>query len=262
MMTTYFDSHAHITCEALYPQVDILLSRAQDASVRHIANICTNALSLQRGLELAKKYPWVHNVAATTPHEVDKEGEIFFPLVKQAALQGDLTAIGESGLDYFYYQHTKDIQQHFLRQYFKLALECQLPIVIHCRDAFADFFPILDDSYMLNGKHAKGVLHCFTGTVKEARELIERGWYVSLSGIVTFKKSTELHQVAKEVPLENLLIETDSPYLAPQSKRGKQNEPSYLPEIACWISELKGIPLEHVANVTKQNAYTFFNLQP
>ena len=261
-MTNYFDSHAHITSERLYSEVDLLLARAKEAEIKHIANICTNKQSLQHGLEVAKKHPSVHNVAATTPHDVEQEGQIFFPIVKEAALKGKLVAIGESGLDYFYYENSKDTQQHFLRQYFKLALECQLPIVIHCREAFKDFFKILDDDYMQNGKHAKGVLHCFTGTSKDAHELVERGWYVSLSGIVTFKKSTELHKIAQEVPLQNLLIETDAPYLAPQSKRGKQNEPSYLPETARFISELKGIPVEQLAEATYQNACQFFNLKP
>src|SRR5690606_11703421 len=119
--------------------------------------------------------------------------------VKETALKGELVAIGETGLDYFYYSETKELQQHFLRRYFKLALECELPIVIHCRDAFEDFFRILDEEYIIAGKHAPGVLHCFTGTLDEAEEIVRRGWYLSLSGIATFKKSDVLHEVARKV---------------------------------------------------------------
>ena len=139
-----------------------------------------------------------------------------------------------------------------------LALECELPIVIHCRDAFADFFQIIDEEYPVN---KKGVLHCFTGTLEEAKEVVKRDWYLSLSGIVTFKRSEELREVAKIVPLDQLLIETDTPYLAPQSRRGKQNEPSYLPETAKLIADVKGISLEELAKATANNATELFKLK-
>lgn len=261
MAATYFDSHAHLTSEMLYPEIDALLDRASKAAVGNIANICTDIDTLEKGLELVKRFPWIHNVAATTPHDIEAEGELFFPIVTAAAKRGDLVAIGESGLDYYYYPHSAALQQHYLRRYLQLALECQLPIVIHCREAFADLFKTIDDAYMQAGKHAPGVLHCFTGSVHEAHEIAARGWFLSLSGIVTFKKSTVLQQVAKEIPLERLLIETDAPFLAPQSKRGKKNEPSYIAETARCIADLKGISVERVAAVTNENAFSLFNLK-
>jgi TatD DNase family protein len=260
MTMTFFDSHAHLCDDALYPEIDDILGRAKEAHVAHIANICTDAVTLERGLKLRERYSWVHNVASTTPHTVETNGESFFPIVEAAAKRGDLVAIGESGLDYFYYKDTKESQQHYLRLYLRLALETNLPIVIHCRDAFEDFFKILDAEYMLQGKHASGVLHCFTGSMSEAEEVIRRGWFLSLSGIATFKKSHTLHEVAKMVPLESLLIETDAPYLAPQGHRGKRNEPSYIAETASWIAQLKGIPLETLVTATSKNAHKFFKL--
>lgn len=260
-MNTVFliDSHAHLTKMELQGGVDQLLKNAYSAGIQTIVNICTDVETLNLGLELAQKYPWIYNTAATTPHDVEKEGENFFSIVADHARQGNLVAIGETGLDYYYQHSPSDIQKKFLRRYLHLALECNLPIVIHCREAFKDFFEILDAEYKHHEKLGPGVLHCFTGTLKEAEQVIKRGWYLSLSGIVTFKKSEELRRVAQMVPLDQLLIETDSPYLAPQSKRGKVNEPAYLPEIAESIAQTKGISLEELAEATRKNTYQLFN---
>lgn len=254
------DSHAHLTSEAVYGQIDDLLLRAKSAGVQQIINICTDVLTLERGLELAKKYPWVHNTAATTPHDVQAEGEEVFPLMEKHARQGELVAVGETGLDYFHNHSPKELQKDFLKRYLKLALECQLPVVIHCREAFPDLFSILDLHYTINGKHAPGILHCFTGNKAEAAGVLARGWYLSMSGIITFTKSEPLREVIRMVPLESLLIETDTPYLAPQTHRGKTNEPSFLPEIAASIAVIKGIPVEEVIKITSQNAIDIFKL--
>lgn len=256
----YIDSHAHLSSPQTWPSIEEILDRAKNVGLSQIINICTDADTLENGLELAKKYPWIYNAAATTPHDVDKEGEAVFPLIEKHARAGDLVAIGETGLDYFYEHSAKETQKAFTVKYLHLALECNLPVVIHCRDAFSDFFEILDAEYTTNGKHAPGVLHCFTGTLSEAEQVIKRGWHLSLSGIVTFKRSKELRKVAKIVPLNQLLIETDTPYLAPQSHRGKQNEPGYLPETAQLIADLKGVSLKELAQATVHNAQTLFKL--
>ncbi len=251
----YTDSHAHLTSDALFPEVSALLERAVAAQVQPIINICTDEITLQRGLELSKKYPFVYNSAATTPHDVDKEGESFFPQVVKHVK--DLVAIGETGLDYHYSYSAPETQKKFLRRYLELALKAELPVIIHCREAFTDFFEIIDADY----RHAPGVLHCFTGTLREAEEVIKRGWYLSLSGIATFKKSQELREVAKITPLNQLLIETDAPYLAPQSKRGRQNEPSYLPETAQTLADAKGISIADLTKATTENAKKLFKLK-
>jgi TatD DNase family protein len=254
------DSHAHLTSSSLFDEVHAIVERARLADIKAIVNICTDPLSLERGLELAQTYPWIYLAAATTPHDVEKEGETAFEIIASAARAKRLHAVGETGLDYFYEHSPRELQQTFLRRYFQLALECKLPVVIHCREAFSDFFEILDADYTIHGKPAPGVLHCFTGTMAEAEEVIKRDWMLSLSGIVTFKKSVELQQVAKAVPLEQLLIETDAPYLAPQKHRGKQNEPAFLVETAQFIADLKGISLEEVALQTANNAQRLFGL--
>ncbi len=249
------DSHAHLTHASLWEQRPSLLKRAQESGVDAIVNICTDPQELQRGLELAKQHSWIFTAAATTPHDVAQEGETAFPLMEEAAKRGSLIAIGETGLDYYHHSGTKEIQKLFLHRYFQLARECNLPIIIHCRDAFPDFLQILDgyDNF-------PGVLHCFTGTQQDAEQLVKRGWYISFSGIVTFKKSRELQQVAQSIPLTNLLIETDAPYLAPDPYRGKTNEPAYLIETARFLARLRAIPIEELASTTTANAKRFFRL--
>jgi TatD DNase family protein len=259
-MNFYVDSHAHLTSDEMFDQIEAVLQRAQEAHVGTIINICTDLKTLKRGLELSHRYPWIYQAAATTPHDVEKEGEAVFASIAQHAYQGHLQAVGETGLDYYYAHSQPTIQKEFLKRYLKLALDCQLPVIIHCREAFGDLFKIIDENYQLNGRHAPGVLHCFTGNRQEAQEVIARGWMLSLSGIVTFKKSHELQQVAREIPLSQLLIETDAPYLAPQSKRGQKNEPSFIPETASFIASLRKIPLQEVIQATTTNTLKLFKI--
>lgn len=258
-MISYTDSHAHLTGKDLYPEVEAIIERARLAHVKSILNICTNIVELERGLELSGRYPWIYQAAATHPHDAEKEGETAFPLFAKYARQGVLKAIGEIGLDYHYTHSSKEHQQSFLRRYLHLALECKLPVVIHCREAFQDFFEILDSEYQINHRHAPGVLHCFTGTMAEAEEVLKRGWYISISGIVTFKKSHELQEIAKMIPLSQLLIETDAPFLAPQSRRGKPNEPAFVIETAGFIASIKQTSIDKLAECTSENASRLFN---
>jgi TatD DNase family protein len=261
MSHTLIDSHAHLTSEAIFPILKDVLARAQTAHVKAIINICTDASSFERGLELAKQCPWIFNAAATTPHDVAKEGELMFSLFAAAAHAKTIVAVGETGLDYHYEYSPKEIQQEFLRRYLQLALDSQLPVIIHCREAFKDLLEILDKHFIVDGAHAPGVLHCFTGTIEEAKQIVERGWFISLSGIATFKRSLELKEVARLIPIEHLLIETDSPYLAPQSKRGLQNEPAFISEVAEMIASVKGMTLTEVAKATTGNARRLFKIE-
>ncbi|MCH9609737.1 MAG: D-aminoacyl-tRNA deacylase [Chlamydiales bacterium] len=247
------DSHAHLTHGGMEIDLDPMLERAQAAGVTTILNISTDVEELENGLKLSKRYPWIKNAAATTPHDVEKQGERDFEQIATYGRAGALDAIGETGLDYHYTYSPKELQKTFLRRYLALAKECNLPIVIHCRDAFEDFFSVLDEE----NYRGKGVLHCFTGTIEEAKEVISRGWFLSLSGIVTFKKSEELREVAKQTPLDQLFIETDAPYLAPVPYRGKQNEPAYLVHTAECIANLRGITLEDLAEATSTNVLSF-----
>lgn len=245
----FVDSHAHLCSDELFPDIEGILKRCLQANVHHVLNICTDLITLERGLQLHAKYPWVLNAASTTPHDVDAFGDAHFEWMEQAAKSGALAAVGETGLDYYYSHSNHENQKRFLVKYSRLAKECNLPLVIHCREAFHDLFTILDVE-----KPPQVILHCFTGTLEEAKSVIERGWYLSLSGIATFKKSEALREVAKWVPLNQLLIETDAPYLAPGKHRGKTNEPSFIIETAAMIAKEKGLSLEEIAKATTTNA--------
>ncbi len=249
------DTHAHLTSEQILPVLDDVVARAKKAGIEKIVNICTDEKSLAEGLLLHQDAPWIFNAAATTPHDVEKEGAVFFPFVERSALEGKLIAIGETGLDYFYEHSNRQEQQKYLSLYFSLARQAKLPLIFHCRDAFADLFSMADEEY----RGYPALLHCFTGNLDEARDVMNRGWYLSISGIVTFKKSAALREVAKYVPLDRLLIETDAPYLAPQSHRGQLNEPAYLSETARAIAETMGISVDKLAAATVENAARFFS---
>ena len=251
-----FDTHAHLTSCELVGSFQKIAERAQFVGVKRIANICTDAKSLEEALLLQKDYPWIYHTAATTPHDVEKEGDSFFPIVEKAAREGFLAALGETGLDYFYEDAKPEEQKKFLRRYMALAKEVKLPLIFHCRSAFADLFSIADEEY----KELPAILHCFTGSMEEAREVLNRGWLISISGIATYPKSQRLREVVRYCPLNSLVVETDSPYLAPQGKRGKQNEPSFLLEVVHLIASIKGVSVETVAEHTFQNGEYFFSL--
>jgi TatD DNase family protein len=254
------DAHAHLTHPDFQGDLPTLVEEAKRVGIEAIVNICTDPDEVEQGLALCRTYPEIYTVAATTPHDADKEGEAYFPQMERYAHSGVLVAIGETGLDYHHYSASKEIQKLFLRRYLQLAIQCHLPVVIHCREAFADLFQILDEEYVVGGLHLPGMLHCFTGTLVEAKEVVARGWYLSLSGIVTFKKSQTLQEVAKYVPLDQLVIETDAPYLAPLPYRGKRNVPAYLIETARFIASLRGISFEELAAATSRNARTLFGI--
>ena len=246
----FADSHAHLTSPELCADADAIVRRAEAAQVTRILNICTGRASLSAGLALAERHPSVRNSGATTPHDVEKDGEADFPIFAEAARAGKLAAIGETGLDYHYEHSPKALQRQFLIRYLQLALDCSLPVIFHCRDAFADLYAITDEHYRAG---SPAILHCFTGTAAEAEESLRRGWFISFSGIITFKKSEALREVVRIVPLSQMLIETDAPYLAPQSRRGQVNEPAFLPETARLIAQIKQVSVEEVAQATSQN---------
>jgi TatD DNase family protein len=252
-----FDSHAHLTAPSVYPHLTEVLKRAAKAGVSHILNICTDLDTLEKGLSIQNAPLSIYHAGATTPHDVEKEGEQYFSHFERAAREKRLVAIGETGLDYHYEHSPKELQKQFLVRYLHLAASLKLPVIFHCRDAFEDLFSIVDQEYP---KNKPAVLHCFTGNVQEAEEVLKRGWHLSLSGIVTFKRSEELREVAKMTPLSQLLIETDTPYLAPQTKRGQINEPSFIFETAQTIASVQGVPLQQVLKQTSQNALKLFCL--
>lgn len=246
------DSHVHLCDEKLFSQAEVILERAKAVGVDKLVIICTNPVELERGMALQEKFQGLYLVGSTTPHEAHLLGDQDFATFERAAREKKMVGLGETGLEYFHHPETKEVQKALCERYFRLAQELSLPLVIHCREAFEDLFCIIS-----RFPQVKGVLHCFTGAWQEAKTLIGMGWMISLSGIVTFKKSTALQAVARQIPLSHLLIETDAPYLAPQSKRGKVNEPSYLPEINDFIAHLRN---EDIQSTVEENTNNFFGI--
>jgi TatD DNase family protein len=252
----YCDSHAHITLDSMFNNADEFLSNAKGNKVTIIVNVCLDQSGLDRGLLIKKRYPWIYNAAATHPHDADREDGSFFSSVEKSAVAKELIAIGETGLDYHYAHSSQKGQKKLLIRYFALASSVKLPIIFHCREAFADLFVLADEYY--KGKPA--VVHCFTGSLAEAQKSLDRGWYISVSGIVGFKKSQALRDVLSYVPLDRLLIETDSPFLAPESQRGKMNQPSYIVETAAVLAGVKGVAIEELSAALMRNSRLFFHL--
>ncbi len=256
-----FDSHIHLSSPQFSDdEVFQLLQRAHGANLKAVMNVATDQTSWERSLSFSSQMDRIeglewYQAAATTPHEASYE-DPFFTTVEKAASQGLIQAIGETGLDYFYEHSPKETQRDLFIRYIELALRYSLPLIIHCRDAFSDFFSILKSEGQ--GK-ARGVLHCFTGTKEDARRLIDMGWFVSISGIATYSKSTEeLREVVRFLPSNQFLVETDAPYLAPHPKRGKKNEPQFLLHTIDCIAKLRGVSIDEVAQTTYENAKTLF----
>ena len=250
----FIDSHAHLTMEVFDNTREEVIQRAKDHGLCHIVNICCDKLALEKGLLLQKRHPQIALAAAISPHDAEKQKDQDWAYFEKIAKTKKLAAIGETGLDYYYFPSSKEKQKALFINYITLAKECHLPLIIHCRDAFDDLFAILD-TFSLN---IPTILHCFTGSQQNANEALKRRFWISFSGIITFKNSFSLQDVVKNIPINRLLIETDSPYLAPQKYRGKCNEPSYVIEVAKKIAEIKNLSLEEVAAATSSNAKNIF----
>ncbi len=250
----FIDAHAHLTSDE-GKEIGPLLERAKDAGVEGIINVCTSLADLQRGLKLSASAtsPRVYTVASQTPHDAATFDEPFFLEIEKNI--SSLVAIGEIGLDYYYNHAPRAGQAALFSRYLELAVKVKLPVVIHCREAFDD----LEAMIIQASSDIKVMLHCFTGSKLEAKRALDHGWYISLSGIVTFNKSLELQEVAKYLPEDRLLLETDSPYLAPTGHRGKVNEPSFLPVTAKFVAELRGVSIDLLAKSSSDNVRRLFH---
>jgi len=254
------DSHAHLEFPAFDPDRDEMLARARVAGITTILAIGsgTGPERLDAGLEFARTHDWIYATVGIHPHEARLAEDRHFAALEEMAREPRVIAWGEIGLDYHYDHSPRDIQRAvFLRQ-LDLAAAARLPIVIHCREAWEDSLDLFEQRWRPTG--LGGILHCFTGTLAEARRGLDLGFMVSFAGNLTYPKAQPLREVAREIPLDRLLIETDSPFLPPQSRRGKRNEPAFLLEVARELGNVRDLPADEVARITTRNFRQFFRL--
>lgn len=255
---TFIDSHCHLNYPGLNEDTAGVLSRMQAAGVKQALNICTTLEEADQVLALANAHPFLLASVGVHPDNRGVQEPSVDDLIKRAEGQ-KVVAIGETGLDYYRREgdgKTDDFgwQQSRFRTHIRAARTLGKPIIVHTREAATDTLQIMKEE---GASAVGGVMHCFTETVDVAKAAIEQGFLISLSGIVTFKNAKQVQQVAVEIPLEHLMIETDAPFLAPMPHRGKVNEPAYVVYVAQKIAELKGISVEEVARVTSQNFSRF-----
>lgn len=255
------DTHCHLDFPDFDAERDELVARAHEAGVRQMVTISTRVRKLDVLLALTERYPSLFCSVGTHPNNAgDELGVSTDDLVRLAESHEKIVAIGEAGLDYFYDIQKPEDQQTGFRRHIEAARRTQLPLVIHSRSADEDMAAILREE---SGKGAfPFILHCFSSGAELARTGIELGGYISFTGILTFPKSEELREIARTVPHDRLLVETDAPYLAPKKWRGKRNEPSYVVNTAEVLAETLGVGFDEISRITTENAFRVFSKMP
>jgi len=248
------DSHAHLVSLENLPEV---LQRAQENNINKIVSISSDIPSTEATISLAEEYDYIFATTGVHPHSADQMSEEVLIGIDHFAENDKVVAIGETGLDYFYMNSEKEVQIDSFTEHIRLGKKHNLPIIIHVRNADQDMIEILTKE---SAADTPGVIHCFTGDYDTAKKYLDLGYYISFSGIVTYKRSEELREAAKKIPKDKILIETDSPYLAPVPHRGKPNEPSYVRHVAETISDVRGISFDEIAEITKANAEKLFRI--
>ncbi|OQP04374.1 hydrolase TatD [Geobacillus sp. 46C-IIa] len=250
-----FDTHAHLNAVQYDEDVEQVIERARAEGVSHIVVVGFDRPTIDRAMELAERHPFIYAAVGWHPVDAVDMTDDDLQMIEQLAVHPKVVALGEMGLDYYWDKSPKDVQQDVFRRQIALAKKVKLPIIIHNREATADILKILQEE---NAAEVGGIMHCFSGSVEVARQCIEMNFLISLGGPVTFKNAKKPKEVAKEIPLSHLLIETDCPYLTPHPFRGKRNEPSYVKYVAEAIAEIKNVSFAEVAETTTENAKKLF----
>ncbi|GHE90712.1 TatD family hydrolase [Thalassotalea profundi] len=254
----YIDSHCHLDrlkLEEFDNNISNVISNAEKASVNQMLCVSVTLADFPSMVEKTASFDNVLLSCGT--HPLNQEDEVDEKLLQSLSQHERVIAIGETGLDYFYASETKKVQIDSFRKHIKVAKILQKPLIIHTRDAQQDTLDIMREE---GAENVGGILHCFTESWEMAEQAIAMGFYISFSGILTFKSANELREVAKKVPENRMLIETDSPYLAPVPHRGKQNQPAYVVEVAKHLASIRGQSVEQIAKITSENFNTLFNL--
>jgi len=253
------DSHAHIQGKEYAGEVEAVIARAHEAGVEKIIAVggAGDMSSNTEAVGLAKSFPGVYATVGMHPHDAKDVGAEELQELKSLTAEPKVIAVGETGLDYYYDHSPREVQRRVFGQFIHLARETGLPIVVHERDAAQDVADLLRTE---GAGKLRGVIHCFTGNYEAARAYLDLGFYISFTGIITFKNAEALRDVVRNVPLERMLVETDSPYLTPVPLRGKRNEPAYVRYVGETIASVKGLSLEEVARGTTRNVRELFGI--
>ena len=253
------DSHCHLDYPNLYNQLDEVVKRANQNNVKYLLTICTTLESFERIKIITEKYKNIYGTFGIHPHEAEKYKQVDSKFILNIKKRyGKIVGIGETGLDFYYNHSDKKIQKKSFIEHINAASELNIPIIVHSRNAENDTYEILKSES--RNSNLKVLMHCFTGTKDFAKKLVDLNFYISVSGIITFKKAEELTVTISSIPIENLLVETDSPYLAPTPHRGKDNEPSYITYTVEKLSQIKKISNKSIITHTTNNFMRLFNL--
>ncbi|MDI1345580.1 MAG: TatD family hydrolase [Pseudolabrys sp.] len=254
------DSHCHLDFPEFAPELDAVVERARAAGIGRMVTISTRVKKLPQVLAIAEKYPDIFCSVGTHPHNAHEELDIDAKALVALTRHPKIVALGEAGLDYHYDKSPRDAQAQGFRQHIAAARETGLPLVIHAREADADMARILTEETKQGAFPA--VLHCFTAGRELAMTAIELGLYIGFTGIITFKNGQDLRDIAKDLPADRILVETDAPYLAPLPYRGKRNEPSYVVETARMLAATRGVTPDEIAQQTTENFFRLFAKVP
>ncbi len=257
------DSHAHLEFAQFDGDRDEMLARARAAGVQTLLAIGSGTGPMERldaAIPFAEEHDWIYATVGIHPHDASAATDEHFARLEELARHPRVIAMGELGLDYYYDHSPREVQKQVFRRQLAQAATAKLPVVIHCRDAWDDCLAILDQGWRSTG--LGGIFHCFTGNADEARRGMEMGFMISFAGNVTYPKMQHLRDVSREIPIEKLLTETDSPFLPPQKLRGKRNEPAFVVQVAEALANVRDLAADEIAAATAANFRRFFRLGP
>ena len=251
-----FDTHAHLNDPAFDPDRESLMESFAEAGVGLVMNAGCSLESSRDIVAMAEKYPWLYASVGSHPDSASEVNEeVLEEYRKLCKLSDKVKAIGEIGLDYYYEDIPRDIQQKAFRMQMALAKELNLPVIVHERDAHEDGMKIVDEF-----PEVTGVFHCYSGSAEMAKELVKRGWYIGFTGVLTFKNARKAVEVAKTIPLDRIVLETDCPYMSPEPFRGRRNDPGKLCRMAEKLAEIRELSLEEIHAITTENGKRLYRM--
>ena len=251
------DTHAHLSLPQFDQDRTEVIKRARDAGIKHIITVGTDSDDCRKAVALAQEHDFISAAVGIHPHDAKTINAETYSLLRELAADNNVVAIGEIGLDFYRNLSSQEIQVQHFREQLWLAREVSLPVIIHDREAHQKVLQILQEE---KAATVGGVIHCFSGDWEMAKACLDLGFYISIPGTITFKKSDAYHKLVRDLPLDRMLVETDCPFLAPHPFRGKRNEPAYVQYVAKAVAGIKGLGCEAFAEITTQNAQKLFNL--